>query len=77
MSSVVEQIRGYLESELNLDLSGIEPNSPLFTSGLIDSFALIELLAYLESEVGADIDIAELDIEQLDTLEDLANLAKS
>ena len=75
MSTVLEKIRGYLGDELGLDLREVSDSSPLFTSGLIDSFALIELLAFMESDMGAEIDIAELDVSQLDTIEDLAKLA--
>ncbi|AJQ93844.1 acyl carrier protein [Gynuella sunshinyii] len=75
MSDYQSKIREHIASELGIDLSSVSDSDPLFTSGLIDSFALIELLAFLEQELGADIDIADIDIDKIDTIEAIAKLA--
>jgi acyl carrier protein len=67
-------IRGFLEKDLGLDLSSVSNDSPLFTSGTIDSFALLELMSFMEAEFGAKIDITDLSIEQLDTIDALVAL---
>lgn len=74
MSSKAEKIRQFLTTNLGLDLSTIPDDGPLFTSGAIDSFALLELLSFLESEFGVKVDISELNIDSLDTISALAQL---
>lgn len=76
MDAIVAKIRGFLESDMGLSLADVENESALFTSGLIDSFALLELLSFLESDLGVKIDIAELGIDDLDTINALAKLAQ-
>lgn len=76
MSVAQEKIRHFLGQNLGLDLAGIKNDSPLFTSGVVDSFALFELLSFLESEFNCKIDIADLNINDLDTIDGIARLAK-
>jgi acyl carrier protein len=73
-SQVKEKIRQFLSRDLGIDVSGIADDAALFTSGTIDSFALLELMAFMEAEFGAKIEIADLSIDQLDTIDALAAL---
>lgn len=75
MTKIKKTIRGFLTNNLELDLSDISDNSELFSSGLIDSFSLIEILAFLESEFNCKVDISNLSIDELDTIEGIATLA--
>lgn len=68
------KIREFIQANLGVEASDISDDEPLFTSGIIDSFALLEMLSFLEREMGCKVDLAELDIEQLDSIEALANL---
>ncbi len=77
MIETIEKVKAFLANDLGLDVSVIEDTSPLFTSGLIDSFALIEMLSYLESEFNCKIDIADLSIDNLDTLESISKLVSA
>jgi len=43
-------------------------NDPLFSNGLIDSFGVLELIAFLEEEYGINIDTAKHHIFDFDTL---------
>lgn len=74
MSETKKKIRDYISNDLGIDISQVADGEPLFSSGLIDSFALVELLAFLESDLGAEIDIADIDIDQLDTIDGLSNM---
>lgn len=49
-------------------------DSPLFSSGAIDSFGLLELIAFLEDAYGATIDPARHDLMALDTPRRIAAL---
>ena len=42
----------YLEEKARVDLSGVEDDAELFSSGMIDSFAMVDLLVFLEKHTG-------------------------
>ena len=55
----------------------LKPNQPLISSGLIDSFSLVDMALFVEDTFGVHIDDAELNAETFDTLEALAALIAS
>ena len=57
----------YLSDELDIDTSGLEADSPLFSSGVIDSFSLVNLLASIESTCGFRIPATDVTLENFDT----------
>ena len=54
----------------------IAPDAPLISSGLIDSFHLVDLSLYVEEQFGVRIDDSELNKETFDTLAQLAQLVQ-
>lgn len=61
------------------DLLGIEapePTTDLVDGGYLDSLALVELLAGIESELGVEIPLDELELDHVRTLERLARLVR-
>jgi len=52
----------------------IETDEPLLSSGLIDSFSLMDLALYVEDQYGVLIDNTELNADTFDTLNQLADL---
>ena len=69
-----EVIREFFVGELGLDLSTVTNSDLLFSNGVVDSFALIELLAFLEDELGAQISIAELTMVNIDSIDAITSL---
>ena len=55
----------------------INPDEPLLTSGLIDSFHLVDLGLYVDDTFGVRIDDTELNASTFDTLNQLAALIQS
>ncbi len=55
----------------------IQPDEALISSGLIDSFSLVDLALLVEDEYGILIDDTELNADSFDTLEELAALIQS
>ena len=55
----------------------IQPNETLISSGLIDSFHLVDLALYVEDMFGVIIEDSELNPNTFDTLEELTNLIRS
>ena len=55
----------------------IDPQEPLISAGLVDSFNLVDLALYVEDTFGVHIDDTELSAETFDTLAQLAALIEN
>ena len=55
----------------------IDPQEPLLTSGLIDSFHLVDLAMFVEDTFGVHIDDAELNAQTFDNLDQLTAFIQS
>ena len=58
----------FFETELGVELSDIGDDDPLFSSGVIDSFALVTMMMHLERVGGVRINPTDVTLENLDTL---------
>jgi len=54
----------------------IDPAEKLISSGLIDSFNLVDLAIHIEEKLGVQIDDTELTATTFDTLAELAELIR-
>jgi acyl carrier protein len=52
----------------------IRPDEPLISSGLIDSFSLVDLSMFVEERFGVRLDDSELNAGTFDSLAQLADL---
>lgn len=77
MSDARTKIKRFLEESLEVDVSCLKNSEELFTSGLIDSFALIELLAFLEEELNFIVNFEDLTVDDFDTIDALVKLVES
>ncbi len=50
---------------------------PLISSGLVDSFSLVDLALFVEDKFGVHLDDTELNAQTFDTLDQLAGLIHS
>lgn len=55
----------------------LTPEEPLLSSGLIDSFHLVDLALFVEDRFGVHLDDAELNAQTFDTLAQLVALIES
>jgi len=55
----------------------LKPNQPLLSSGLVDSFSVVDISIFVEDTFGVHIDDSELNAETFDTLDALAALIES
>ena len=55
----------------------INPDEKIISSGLIDSFSLVDLGMYIEDNFGVRLDDTELNANTFDTLNQLATLIQS
>ncbi len=77
-SEMVKQLGDYIASEvLKQPARQIDAQAPLVSSGLVDSFSLVDLALHVEDAYGVHIDDTELNASTFDTLEQLADLIRS
>jgi len=55
----------------------LKPDEPLISSGVIDSFSLVDVALLVEDTYGVHIDDSELNAETFDTLNQLAELIRA
>ena len=55
----------------------IRPDEPLLSSGLVDSFSLMDLALFVEDNFGVRIEDTELNVQTFDTLDQLSALIAS
>lgn len=71
--NIIEALNRYITSDiLKQPNRKIDPNEPLLSSGLIDSFHLVDLALFVEDNFGVHIDDSELSASTFDTLNQLA-----
>jgi acyl carrier protein len=73
----IDALLAFARDELELDLDQHTTSTPLFTSGLLDSFALVALLAYTEQHFGFELPVEAITADVLDTLDSLAGYIDS
>ena len=73
---IIEAARAWIVMEF---LPGELPDSldestPLITSGILDSLATLDLVAFLETQYGIEFEASEVDASRLGTLADIERL---
>jgi acyl carrier protein len=75
MATTTEQLRAYIaEKILKQPNRPIRDDEALISSGLIDSFSLVDLAMFVEDSFGVRIDDSELNAATFDSLAQLAGL---
>jgi len=75
---MIEQLSQFIASEiLKQPDRTIQPDEALISSGLIDSFSLMDLALFVEDTFGVRIEDTELNADTFDTLHALAELIQS
>ena len=70
-----DQIAAFISTELLKDPTRkIAFDEALISSGLVDSFSLVDLALFVEETFGARVDDTELTAEVFDTIEELVAL---
>ena len=59
------------------DPSQLKMDTPLMTSGILDSLATLELVSFLEQQYGIELEARDMDGSRLGTLTDIAKLVSA
>ena len=78
MSDVITQLSAFIKTTiLKQPNRVIEPSEPLISSGLIDSFSLMDLALFVEDTFAVRIEDTELNAGTFDNLTQLESLIES
>jgi acyl carrier protein len=76
--TIISAIEKYIAAQvLKQPNRRIAPDEPLISSGLIDSFNLMDLALFVEDTFGVRIEDTELNANTFDNLNQLASLVES
>jgi acyl carrier protein len=78
MEEIIIKLASYIAAKiLKQPTRVIRPDEALISSGLIDSFSLMDLSLLVEDTFGVRIEDTELNAETFDTLQQLAQLIQA
>ncbi|MCA9695769.1 MAG: acyl carrier protein [Myxococcales bacterium] len=68
MTLTKEALRAYLSSHSREDFSQVRDDDELFSTGVVDSFVMVELLLFLEQHTGAKLGPEDINLDNLDSI---------
>ncbi len=70
MHEVEEEVRQFIQKAFRAQvaLTPVEDDTPLFSSGIIDSFGVLELISFLDDTFEIEIDTTQYDLRAFDTV---------
>lgn len=71
--ALIEFIEGLLIARYGVAASNIDPSTPLFESGLIDSLGILDLLAFVEHATGQPVPVRKVDMRFFGTVDRIAH----
>jgi acyl carrier protein len=78
MSELITRLSKFLATDiLKQPNRNISPDEPLISSGLIDSFSLMDVALFVEDNFGVRIEDTELNADTFDNLTQLASLIET
>ena len=79
MSSAASTIKQYILTDImaGQDAGDLTDTTPLVTTGVLDSMALLKLVLFLEEEFSVSVEPDEATAEKLDTIKKMVELVSS
>lgn len=68
MSLSKDDLIRYIRSELNIDMP-LDGDTELFSTGMLDSVAMVGLIAFVEDKAGARVQPGDVTLENFDTVD--------
>lgn len=78
-NQIVDATKAYILREIlsGEDAASLEPDTPLTSSGVLDSISTVKLIGFLEDEYGVEFEAHEISEDHLDSLSSIAELVQS
>ena len=59
----------FLSTKMGLDVEDITDDTLLFSSSLLDSFSMVDLIMFIEKEAGIKMSPTDVNLDNLDSIE--------
>lgn len=77
MNEIKQDVRQFLGEVLPTGkMASLRDDTPLRTSGLLDSMGLLRLVSFVEEKFGIQVEAYEAGVENFDRLDDIANFVE-
>lgn len=63
-----DAVVNFLNKKTRADLSSIADDTELFSTGMIDSFTMVDLLMWIEKQTGSRVSPEDVSVDNLDTI---------
>jgi acyl carrier protein len=63
-----QSLMQFMEQGLGIEMADIDEETPLFSSGIIDSARMVDLIVYIESEAGVTFQPDDISLDYLDSV---------
>lgn len=79
MSSSIshDDVMTFLDEDLGVDTGDIEHSTLLFSSGLVDSFSLVNIMMFLETNGNFKISAADVNLDNFDSVDRIVAFAST
>ena len=74
---IQDEIKVFLADDAGVDADTLAPETKLFSSRLLNSFDLLNIVAFLEESYGIKVGTWEISLERFDTLAGIADYVKT
>lgn len=71
-----DDLRQFLKEDLSIEET-FDDDDPLFSSGLLDSVAMMSLITFIEEKTGGDVRPADVTLDNFDSLSRITDYAAS
>ncbi|MCB1338170.1 MAG: hypothetical protein KDK10_12205 [Maritimibacter sp.] len=76
MSIERETLVEFMEVDMGLDMSDIDDDTKLFSSGIVDSFSLVTLMTFIEGEAGFRLISSDMILDNFDSINNIIAFAE-
>ncbi len=68
MNDLKEALRSALVTQFRIERDSLDDNTELFSSGIIDSLSVMDLVCFVEREIGQTVPAADITLENFDSI---------
>ena len=77
MNDFRQALHTVLVTQFRIDRNGLDDNTALFSSGLIDSLGVMDLVGFIEGEIGQAVPVDAITIENFDSIARIVAFART
>ena len=79
MDNTKEEVRQYVLTQFlqGEKMENLQDDTPLLTSGIVDSVGMLRMIAYLENRFGSEVDAHDATVDNFDRIGDIAAFIES